>query len=127
VIKRGKGKFHFEPHVAPPVESLHIRLEALLLVLAKEADEARRNRQRSSVLPTIDLERDGVLIFPSFKLAYTYVEMMNNVQKFNVYEANDSRRQRTCLVLEGRLLTIVALNSSLDDVSEGLQRLRVTY
>jgi hypothetical protein len=68
-----------------------------------------------------------MLIFPSFKLAYTYVEMMNNVQTFNVYEGRDSRRQRPCLVLEGRLLTIVALNSSLDDVSDGLQRLRGAY
>lgn len=127
VVKRRKGKFHFEPHVAPPIESLHIRLEAFLLALAKEADEARRNRQRASKIPTIDLERDGMLIFPSFKLAYTYVEMMNNVQTFNVYEGRDSRQQRPCLVLEGRLLTIVALNSSLDDVSEGLQRLRVAY
>ena len=127
VMKRRKGKFHFEPHVAPPIESLNIRLEAFLLQLAKEDDEARRNRQRSSKLPTIDLERDGVLIFPSFKLAYTYIEMMNNVQTFNTYEGLDSRQQRPCLVLEGRLLTIVALNSSLNDVSDGLQRLRVVY
>lgn len=127
VIKRRQGKFHFEPHVAAPMNSLNIRLEALLLALAKEADEARRDRQRSSEVPTVDLERDGILIFPSFKLAYTYIEMMNNVQTFNVYEGRDSRQQRSCLVLAGRLLTIVALNSSLNDVSDGLQRLRVTY
>ncbi|MEM7735151.1 MAG: DUF4388 domain-containing protein [Deinococcota bacterium] len=126
VMQRRTGKFRFEPNLAAPMRTMHVHLETFLLTLAKEADEARRTKPRSN-MPTINLGQDGLLVFPNFKLAYTYVEMMNNVQTFNVYEGRDSRDNNLCLVMEGRQLTLVALNSSLQDVGsgDGLQRLRV--
>lgn len=124
VIQRRKGKFQFEPNLAAPMRSTHVHLETLLLTLAKEADEARRSKPISNI-PTINLGQDGLLVFPSFKLAYTYVEMMDKVQTFNVYEGRDDLKHSPCLVMEGRQLTLVALNSSLQDVGDGLERLRV--
>jgi hypothetical protein len=127
IMQRRKGKFHFEPNQSAPMRSMHIHLETLLLTLAKEADEARRAKPTANI-PTVDLGQNGLLVFPNFRLAYTYVEMMDNVQTFNVYEGRDSRANNPCLVMQGRQLTLVALDSSLRDIGDGdgLQRLQVS-
>ncbi|MDZ7702921.1 MAG: response regulator [Trueperaceae bacterium] len=147
-FSRQQGGFRFEPYADPPERSLNLDPMALLLDTARLSDEASRRSQttpqaaprpptRPSERPpkaaqaapqkaapqkaapeAINIDAKGLTVVPNLSVARTYIDMLRGMQKFTVRERWDKKHNDTCVVFEGDVLMLVALHSSLSDISE---------
>ncbi len=127
-FSRQQGGFRFEPYAEAPEQSLNLDPMSLLLEAARISDE---KSQQPSPPPApakpkreaINIDAKGLTVVPNLSVAKTYIEMLRGMQDFSVRERWDQKHNDTCVVFEGEVLMLVALHSSLRDISADFAKL----